>query len=191
MAPFSAKHLEKAIVATIDANIVTYLDTFAPGTAHPCSITRRNTVDNWVEEQLPCIVVASIGLVGEAPAKRGGESGRPMYELPFGVGIGIIVSAATQTDTRDVAQDYASCIRHLMLQHKKLGLPDGVVADLSYVDERYNELVDPDMNRSLLAAIVFFSVLVNDQLGPLPPALEDPWGRAIPFVELVVEVPEA
>jgi hypothetical protein len=178
MTPFSAKRLEAAVMDTLDLYMGVYLDTFAPGTAYPASITRRNTIDNWVEEQLPCMIVASIGLVGEAPAKRGGGA-RPIYTLPFGVGIGTVVSAATQTDTRDVAQDYCACVRHLILQYQKLGLEDGVVEEVIYVDERYNEMVDQDHNRTLLAGTVFFTVLINDKMGPKPPALEDPWGRAL------------
>lgn len=186
MTPFSAKQLEMAIVDTLDLRILDYINTFAPGTAPPASITRRNTIDNWVEEQLPCIVVASIGLVGEAPPKRGAAH-RPTYTLPFGVGIGTIVSAATQTDTRDVAQDYAACIRHLMLQYQSLGLDEGVVEGITYIDERYNELVDTDQTRTMLAATVFFAVGINDHIGPKPPVIEDPWGRAIVDVQIAVQ----
>lgn len=186
MTPFSAKTLEMAIVDTLDQYILDYINTFAPGTAPPASITRRNTIDNWVEEQLPCIVVASIGLVGETPPKRGAAN-RPVITLPFGVGIGTIVSAATQTDTRDVAQDYSACIRHLMLQYQSLGLEKGVIEGITYVDERYNELVDSDQNRSLLAATVFFAIQVNDQIGPKPPVLEDPWGSASVDVQISVK----
>jgi hypothetical protein len=107
--------------------------------------------------------------------------------LPFGVGVAAIVSAATQTDTRDVAEDYAACIRHLMLQYPSLGLPAGVVEGITYVDERYNELVDNDHNRSMLASTVFFVVGINDKLGPKPPLLEDPWGRAIVDVQIAVQ----
>jgi hypothetical protein len=189
MTPFSAKQLERAIVDTLDRSIMDYLNTFFPGTEPPGSITRRNTITNWVEEQLPCIVVASIGLVGDAPRKRG-DAHRPVYTLPFGVGIGTIVSAATQQDTRDIAEDYAACIRHLMLQNQSLGLDKGMVEEIIYVDERYNELVDPDHNRSLLAGTVFFSVLVNDQLGPKPPVVEDPWGRALVDVQIAVQAEE-
>ena len=189
MTPFSAKLLENAIVSTLDQHIMEYLDTFFPGTCPPGSITRRNTIDNWVEEQLPCIVVASIGLVGESPHKRG-DAHRPIYTLPFGVGIGTIVSAATQVDTRDIAEDYAACIRHLMMQYQSLGLDRGVVEEIIYVDERYNEVVDADHNRSLLAGTVFFTVLVNDQLGPKPPVLEDPWGRALVDVQIAVQAEE-
>jgi len=163
--PFSAKQLERAIVDTLDLHVMEYLDTFFPGTAPPGSITRRNTITNWVEEQLPCIVVASIGLVGDAPRKRG-DAHRAMYTLPFGVGIGTVVSAATQTDTRDLAEDYTACIRHLMLQYQSLGLDAGIVEEVIYVDERYNELVDPDHNRSLLAGTACCCVLINDKLGP-------------------------
>lgn len=186
MTPFSAKQLEKAIVDTLDQRILDYLNTFFPGTAPPASITRRNTIDNWVEEQLPCIVVASIGLIGEAPPKRG-EAHRPTFTLPFGVGVATIVSAATQTDTRDVAEDYAACIRHLLLQYQSLGLPQGVVEGITYVDERYNELVDADHNRSMLASTVFFAIGINDKIGPKPPVLEDPWGRAIVDVQIAVQ----
>jgi len=189
MAPFSAKVLEGAIIDTLDQHIMEYLDTFFPGTAPPGSITRRNTITNWVEEQLPCIVVASIGLVGDAPRKRG-DAHRPTYTLPFGVGIGTVVSAATQADTRDLAEDYAACIRHLMLQYQSFGLDKGVVEEVIYIDERYNEMVDPDHNRTLLAGTVFFSVLVNDHLGPKPPVTEDPWGRALVDVQIAVQAEE-
>jgi hypothetical protein len=76
------------------------------------------------------------------------------------------------------------------LQYQSLGLDKGVVEEIIYVDERYNELVDADQNRSLLAGTVFFTVLVNDKLGPKPPVLEDPWGRALVDVQIAVQAEE-
>lgn len=165
MAPFSAKTMENSIKDILIENMPTYLELYCPGVEHPRSIQRRNAVDRWAEDQMPSIVVASVGITDVPERTTGGDDGRPMYLTNWGIGIGAIVMAADQESTRDVAEDYAAVIRTLILHNKSLG---GIAQDTFWVREDYDEFFVPDMERTLLAAVVLFQARIYIPIEPKP-----------------------
>jgi hypothetical protein len=166
MAPFSGKLLEQALIELLRDKMPLYLEEYLPGVQHPRSYMRRNRVDRWAEDQLPSIVVASVGLTGDRPQKtRGGDDGREMFITHWGFGIGAIVMSSDQESTRDIAEDYAAIARTLILHNKSL---TGIAEDTTWVDESFDEMFIQEMERTLLASVVLFSTQINVPTEPKP-----------------------
>ncbi len=121
--------------------------------------------DKWPEDQVPAVVVQSVGLA--EPASR---EGRGAYRARWQVGVGCIVSARTQAETHRMAQLYVAAHRALLIQRPSLGgRAEGVV----WQDEDYTQLVYDDL-RSLGMGAATFSVEVADVtswgVGPTSPS---------------------
>lgn len=125
------------------------------------------SLDNWPEDQLPSIVVVSLG-IAELPLKGG--DGR--HRARWGINIACICSARMEAQAREQSMLYLAAHRALLLQRQSLeGNTDGV----QWIDEDYTQLVYDDA-RTLAAAQAAFTVdvdnVVSSGAGPVTP--DDP-----------------
>lgn len=134
--------------------------------ALPRSITNRDDVLKYPEDQLPAIVVASTGLAPFDPMEEGDGTVRAWWEL----NIAVVASAATEKDTELITKMHATLIRTIMLQQ---GTASRVASGIMWRDESYDDIITDEQERSLGAAILTFHVLidnvVNRWAGPTEP----------------------
>lgn len=146
------------------------------------------TFDNWPEDQLPCILVMSLG-VAEPPVKTSDT-----YRARWTINVAAICSARTEAETRMHAMYLLAAHRAILLQRPSLnGNARGVV----WTDEDYTQLAYDDA-RTLAASQAAFTIEVDgtqsinagpispDQ-GPLNPDTT-PWPLYPLVDEVVVEV---
>jgi hypothetical protein len=114
--------------------------------------TVATTFDKWPEDQLPAIVLISPGLASPPDADGGGE-----YRARFMLGAVVIVSAATEAATRELAGLYSAVMRACLIQHQSL---EGFGLGVQWLDERYDDL-NFDDGRSLAAGQVTFTIEVG------------------------------
>lgn len=139
------------------------------------SVFGANDLDRWEEDQLPAAVVVAPGLLGE-PMQRGKR-----WAARWAMGIGVVVSGPTRSDTMDLVALYCGAVRAAVLQHPSL---DGFAAGTYWIGERYDEMPTRD-ERTIGAGRVLFAVdvegVVDSVGGPMAvPAdpIADPgdWG---------------
>jgi len=142
------------------------------------------TLDKWPEDQVPAVVLVSAGLA-EPPKRRGDGT----YDARWLMGLGCVCSARTEEKTHALAQIQLAAHRQILLQRPSL---EGRAAGMTWLDDDYAQLPYDD-NRSLGAAMAFFTVQVNGVgqtgAGPVTPADPlspdtDPW-PAWPEVDTV------
>lgn len=152
--------------------------------ARPRGYVIASSLDKMPEDQLPAIVLVSVGLA-ERPLKEGGVGG--MYRARWEMGVCAIVSARNQTESHALAARYMSSLRTLFIQRPSL---DGHAAGVDWLGEQYDQL-DFDDARSIDAGFGQFTVEVENvataNAGPATPddPLDpdtDPWAQA-PVVE--------
>jgi hypothetical protein len=158
----SGKDVEQAMMDCVQANIDPYL---AEVGMMPIRSWRFDSeTDKWPESQLPSIVVVSPG-ISERPIRYSNQ-GRTMHRANWVCGVGIIVSARTEHETRHLCQDYMAVVRRLIGHHPGL---DGAAEGSDWIDERYDQLDDAmRQKRSLFAGIVMFQVQFETAIGLKP-----------------------
>jgi hypothetical protein len=132
-------------------------------------------VNKWPEDQLPTILLASVGI--PAIPRKGGD-GR--YRARFDIRVSSIVSAATERDSRRLAHRYTAALRALFTQRPSL---DGHADGVDWAAEDYDVLAYDDQ-RTLGVSTVALFVEVDDvttagsgpvtPTAPLDPAIT-PW----------------
>jgi hypothetical protein len=148
----------------------------AAGTlARPRAIVRTTSLDKWPEDQLPAVLVVSVGTM-EQPVKGGDGSFRARWRIALGG----LVSARTQEETRTMAMLYGLALRALLIQRPSL---DGHAAGTVWTAETYDDL-EYDDGRTLALAVEEFTVEVDGvtlaDAGPVTPddpldPETDPW----------------
>jgi hypothetical protein len=111
------------------------------------------SLDKWPEDQLPAIVLVSVGLA-ERPLKEG--SGR--YRARWDMGVACICSARTQSESHANAQRYMAALRLIFIQRPSL---DGKASGVDWQGEQYDQL-DYDDLRSIDGGFGQFTVEVED-----------------------------
>lgn len=156
----SGRDVELAALATLKAWSSTYLAEAERQTGREVgSLPRVRTwttspdFEKWPEDQLPCVLLISPGLVDPPDADGAGK-----YRARFSLGIANIASTATADETADVAKLYCAAHRTCLLQHPSL---DGFAAGVTWLDENYDDLPFDD-TRSLGAGKAIFAVEVRD-----------------------------
>jgi hypothetical protein len=123
--------------------------------------------DKWPEDQLPAVVLVSVGLM-EPPLREG--DGR--YRGRWGMSLGVVCSARTQELSHEQSMLYLAAHRAILLQRPSL---EGHAAGISWLDEDYTSLPYDDV-RSLGAGTAAFSIEVRGitlgDAGPVTP--DDP-----------------
>jgi hypothetical protein len=145
--------------------------------------------DKWPEDQLPAVILVSVGLV-DPPVKSG--DGR--YRARWMMGVGCIASARTQADAHQQGILYLTAMRELFIQRPSL---DGHADGTRWLGEDYTQLAYDDI-RTLGAGLGQFSVEVDGvasaDAGPTTPDLPldpdtlpwPPW-QEVETVEIEVE----
>lgn len=150
----------------------------------PRSYTIAEEIENWPEDQLPCVVIVSPGLAG-APSRRGQGTYDAVYELR----VAVVCSAATQADTNRLAHLYSAAVVACLVQHRSLG---DVAAGLHWLD--FGKVVELDAKRrSLAAAVASFAVQMENIVstdGPVGPPPEDPYVAPEPWPQVETVVTE-
>jgi hypothetical protein len=171
--------IEAAVVTVLKRWIGTYLSELERQTdrevgslARPRSYTRTTSdLDAWPEQQLPAVFVLASGL--DAEPER--DSGDGKFSAWWRFGVGAVVAANTEENTRELAQIYAAAIRALLVQHPSL---EGFADATDWVGEVYEEGSIPGRNRTLGVGLTQYRVKVSDVVthgaGPLEP---DPAGE--------------
>jgi len=168
-------YLEEEIEQRLRAWMPTYLQELELQTNRPRGVlppprsyTTQASLETLGDDQLPCCVIVSPGLV-EAPWHDGEGSYTALWQL----GVGVIVSAKTEVNTKALSKLYGAAVRGCLLQKGAGGYLSGV----QWMDESYDDL-DIDDERTLGVAIVEFSVqvesVVNRYGGPADPTPPDP-----------------
>lgn len=114
--------------------------------------TIANEFETWPEDQLPCLLLVSPGLV-DAPL----PDGEGVYRAKFMLGLAVIVSARTGDETAALAKLYCAAMRAAILQHQSL---EGLATGVEWLDENYDDLPSID-DRSLGAGQAIFSVEIS------------------------------
>lgn len=131
----------------------------------PRSYTRRNEFERWPEDQIPAVIVISPGLTAPPVANGSGQ-----FRGYWGVGVAVITEGQDTDNTRDLAGYYTAAIRALILQRPSLG---GFAMGVTWEDERYDDISDVEMGRTLASGQVVFQVEVEDivstKAGPVTP----------------------
>jgi hypothetical protein len=169
---FVATDLERGMAETLALWYPTYTEELRlqrgmpNALALPRSITNRDDVLKYPEDQLPAIIVASTGLAPFDPMEEGDGTIRAWWEL----GIGIVASAATEKDTELVTKMHGTIVRTIMLQQ---GTATRVCSGIRWIDESYDDIAVEEQERSLGASVLSFYVLIDDVVnrwaGPTEP----------------------
>lgn len=114
--------------------------------------TTANEFETWPEDQLPCCLLVSPGLI-EAPL----ADGAGVYRAKFSLGLAVIVSARTMDETAALAKLYCAAFRAAILQHQSL---EGFASGIEWLDENYDDIPSID-DRSLGAGQAVFAVEVS------------------------------
>jgi hypothetical protein len=135
----SAYDVERAALDTLRKWIDTYLGEAEAqhGRARnslprPRSYTTSNSFDKWPEDQLPCVLLVSPGIL-EPPQARGDGA---IFAV-FSLGVAAIVSTAQMADTEELAKLYVCALRTCLIQQRSLG---GCESGTEWLDETYDDL---------------------------------------------------
>jgi len=155
----SAYDVERAALDTLRKWIDTYLGEAEAqhgrqrnSLPRPRSYTTTNSFDKWPEDQLPCVLLVSPGVL-EPPQVRGDGT----FYAVFSLGVAAIVSTAQMADTEELAKLYVCALRTCLIQQRSLG---GFAAGTEWLDETYDDLPSEDW-RSLGAGQAIFAVEVD------------------------------
>lgn len=120
----------------------------------------------WPEDQLPAIIVLCPGFA-EAPR----HSGTGVYDARYTVSVAALVSANTQSATRQLARLYGAAVAAIIVQNSSLG---SFASGVSWIDESYDN-IPSESARSLACVIESFTVDVSAVLtSSAGPGVVDP-----------------
>jgi hypothetical protein len=175
----SAAQIEDAVMATLRYWFPTYLaeeerqvgmrQNMLPA---PQNYINRNSFDVLEGEQLPKVVVISEGLA-QAPVKTGAGVYRGLWRL----GVGVATGAKDEETSNRMVKAYGAAVRGILCQNQELDSSISV-CEITWVDERYDDL--PLSNQLMLfkAAAISFLIdvqdIVNRRGGPDTPILVPP-----------------
>jgi hypothetical protein len=154
----------------------------------PRAIVTVPSFEKWPEDQLPAIMLISVGLA-DSPEMHGDG----VYTARWDMALACVCSARTEAESHAMAQRYMAALRALFLQRPSLG---GNADGTTWLGESYDSLPYED-TRSLAAGMAQFVVQVEDvssaRAGPLTPdePLDpdtDPWAEWPLVQESDVEV---
>jgi hypothetical protein len=115
----------------------------------PRSFVLAPSLDKWPEDQLPAVLLVSVGLEPKPPM---GGDGR--YRVRFTLGAACVCSARTQAESHRMSQIYVAALRALLVQRPSL---DGHADGVDLLDENYDWLEYDDI-RTLASGQVIFTV---------------------------------
>lgn len=134
--------------------------------ARPRSWVTANAIEKWPEDQLPAVIVVSVGLA-ENPL-RNGDRFRARWEIH----IACVCSARREDEAHRMAMLYLAAHRSILVQRPSL---EGRARGVDWVDEDY-EPIDFDDSRTLAGGEAVFWIEVDDVVstnsGPTTP--DDP-----------------
>lgn len=162
----------------------------------PRAFVTAPSFDKWPEDQLPALMLVSVGLA-EEPLKTGNGKVRGRWQI----GAACICSARTQAESHRMAGLYGAALYALFEQRPSL---DGHARGVVWQDYTIDDDLEFDDLRSLSGALAAFTVevdgIVTTGAGPLTPGEPltpetEPW-PAWPLAETVevavdaVELPD-
>jgi len=159
----SAAQIEDSAIATLKYWFPTYLaeqerqNGMRLGTLPaPTNYINRNSFDTLEGEPLPKVVVISEGLAN-APTK----TGRGVYRALWRLGVGVATAAKDEQMANAMVKGYGAAVRGIITQNQALDASLSI-AEITWVDERYDDL--PIANQIMLfkAAQLYFTVDVED-----------------------------
>lgn len=168
----SGRVLELAIQATLERWIEEYLVELAHQQGRPndplapfASYNVRPRGEHWPEDKIPAIIIVNAGL-----EKEPSHDGDGLYEAEWRIGCVIIASGLDEGNARQNAEDYAACVRTLLVQRRgELG-----VSHVRWVAETYEEAA-AEQGRTLSGAVVEYTMampgVLNRYKGPAPDAV--------------------
>lgn len=180
----TAAQIEQAIISTLQLHLPHYVaeverQSTAPGTTPALPAPRAYRVwtdtETWPHDQLPAVIVACPGTVGDPKRTPSGHC------ATWEVQVGVIVRAPEQARVRRNAAVYAAAARAVAVQRPSMG---GRAAATTWVGEEIT--TEPDTGQTWGLGIVRLHVevagMVDPGQGPLwpdtPPA--DP---ALPWID--------
>ena len=141
-APVHEGMVEQAALTTLQAWMRTYLG-FAESwygydpeaLPDPASYVATDSVDldRWPEDQIPCVIVHCAGHA-DTPTNRGDS-----YGATWDLRVGVVVSAADEDSTRDMARVYSAAVRCCLDFHGLTGL-EGTVRWMGGVTDPPDEI---------------------------------------------------
>jgi hypothetical protein len=176
---FVASDLEQSILDSLSTWFPTYLREIerqtgitVGSTKPPVNYSNRNKFDTLAGEAVPKVVCISPGTVGGPIV-----SGRSI-SMTWAVGVGVVMAARSEGLANKQIKIYGAAARAIVLQQF---LRTGVVVDIQFLSENYEDLPVRTQNQHARAAGVYFAMNVSDivrkggmGIGPLEPD-EDPY----------------
>lgn len=145
----------------------------------PRSYETHTDFESFPEEQLPRIIVVSLGFA-DVPAKRGSNAYRHFYNI----GVAAIASSTDQNSTRRYAYRLGAAVAGCLIHNQSLD--QGIGGRVLGVDltEKRNGEIPPDSDRTLWVVRQIFRIEIDDAItksaGPVAPDEPqipdtDPW----------------
>lgn len=173
-----ASQVEEAVINTLQKWFPTYLREIERQTGlmvgtlpPPRNYTNRNSFDAEVgEKDLPKVVVISPGLL-DAPLAIGQGRYRAIWRL----GVGVAISASDEPTANMLVKSFGAAVRAILLQQQNLDGSVSAIANVTWIDESYEDLPIPDQIMLYKAAAVYFVIDVEDvvtrRVGPDEPTV--------------------
>jgi len=130
----------------------------------------NSSIKKHVGASLPCVVIRCIGLADEPTRRKAGTTVR------WAAMVSVVCRGTDQADTEELASTYTAAFRALLEHNRTLG---GVASSLTWVDETYGEMPEPDRD-TLGAGTIILTIemdnVVKSRGGPSGDPLPDPYG---------------
>lgn len=153
--------------AAVEATIAAWLDAYVAEVERQKGITlppvrHYDVASPQTPDQMPAVVIVAPGIAGE-PARRGDGT----YDVPWAVGVGIVVAAETRAESSRMCSAYTAALRALLLQQASLG---GFAEDVAWLDEGVTEIAwttDRSIHGGSIQLAVTVRAVVNAAGGPV------------------------
>jgi hypothetical protein len=156
----SGAQVEQAVIDTVDLWMPTYLREAERqfGYAENSLLNFRtiktdNEFTKEMANQLPALVVISVGITGKPRPQGGG----PIL-ASWVVGVALVVTARKQAEAEKLSKDYAALMRTLLLQQSSLG---DFAAGVAWQNESYTDIPSSE-ERQLASASMEFHIDVDE-----------------------------
>lgn len=185
----SASEIEEDIMATLHRWFPTYLAEIARNLGisknslpQPQNYTNRNSFDAEQGEKIPKVVVLTPGLL-DSPI----HDGYGIYRALWRVGVGIAMGAKDEQSANMLVKAYGAAARGIVLNKVAGEAQRADIANVSWIEETYDDIPIPQQLMLYKAASLFFAVdvanVASKRGGPTAPTVEP-----LPAYEVVEKV---
>lgn len=146
-------------------------------------IVTASELARWPEDQIPCAIIVSPGTVDDSVKKGEGS-----YQADYSIAVAVVTGAASEADTRLLAELYGAAVRGAVLHRRKLAEDISVKG---WGGESFDDF-DPEKRRTRMGSLNLFTVevenLANWKAGPIGDPPDDPCAAAQQWIAQQVDI---